>query len=92
MYSKPPYSIQYLHSITGKVHVRGSVHQSTFLTVKTPNKMQRCIKMLSFLLLNEGQHVSGDTLPIIRSLKLHNQPLVLYTWKVVGRCQVAYAI
>jgi hypothetical protein len=35
--------------------------------------------------LYEAQHVSGDTPPIIRSLKLHWQPLVFYTWKVVGR-------
>jgi len=35
--------------------------------------------------LYEAQHVSGDTPPIIRSLKLHCQPLVFYTWKVVGR-------
>jgi hypothetical protein len=34
-----------------------------------------------FLYLHEAQHVSGDTLPIIRSLKLHWQPLVFYTWK-----------
>jgi hypothetical protein len=34
--------------------------------------------------LYEAQHVSGDTLPIIRSLKLHWQPLVFHTWKVVG--------
>ena len=33
----------------------------------------------------EAQHVSGDTPPIIRSLKLHWQPLVFHTWKVVGR-------
>jgi len=35
--------------------------------------------------LYEAQHVSGDTPPIIRSLKLHQQPLVLHTWRVVGR-------
>jgi hypothetical protein len=35
--------------------------------------------------LCEAQHASGDTTPIIRSLKLHWQPLVLHTWKVVGR-------
>ena len=35
--------------------------------------------------LYEVQHVSGDTPPIIRSLKLHWQPLVLNMWKVVGR-------
>jgi hypothetical protein len=34
--------------------------------------------------LYEAQHVSGDTTPIIRSLKLHWQPLVFHTWKVVG--------
>ena len=33
----------------------------------------------------EAQHVSGDTPPIIRSLKLHWQSLVFHTWKVVGR-------
>jgi len=57
--------------------------------------MQQCIKVLLFPILNEAQHVSGDTPPIIRSLKLHKQPLVLHTWNVVGcaavgRCQVAY--
>ena len=35
--------------------------------------------------LYEAQHVSGDTQPIIGSLKLHWQPLVLHTWKVDGR-------
>jgi hypothetical protein len=40
--------------------------------------MQQCIRILLFLVLNEAQHVSGDTLPIIRSLKLHKQPLVLH--------------
>jgi hypothetical protein len=35
--------------------------------------------------LYKAQHVSGDTLPIIRSLKLPWQPLVFHTWKVVGR-------
>jgi hypothetical protein len=43
--------------------------------------------------LYETQHVSGDSPPIIRSLKLHWQHLVFHTWKVVGRvvdghCQV----
>jgi hypothetical protein len=33
------------------------------------------------------QHVSGDTPPIIKSLKLHWQPLGFHTWKVVGRGQ-----
>jgi len=35
--------------------------------------------------LYEAQHVSGATPPIIRNLKLHWQPLVFYTWKVIGR-------
>jgi hypothetical protein len=35
--------------------------------------------------LYEAQHVSVDTPPIIWCLKLHWQPLVLHTWKVVGR-------
>jgi hypothetical protein len=35
--------------------------------------------------LYEAQHVSGVTPPIIKSLKLHWQPLVFHTWKVVGR-------
>jgi len=56
---------------------RGSVHHSTIHSEK-PNKMQQCIKILLFLILNEAQHVSGDTPPFIRSLKLHKQPLVLH--------------
>jgi len=32
--------------------------------------------------LYEAQHVSGDTPPIIRSLKLHWQLLVFHTWKI----------
>jgi len=35
--------------------------------------------------LYEAQHVSGDTPPIIRNLKLHWQPLVFHTWKAAGR-------
>jgi hypothetical protein len=35
--------------------------------------------------LYEAQHVAGDTPPIIRSLKLHWQPLVFHKLKVVGR-------
>jgi hypothetical protein len=42
--------------------------------------------------LYKAQHVSGNTPPIIRSLKLHRQPLVFRMWNVVervvgGRCQ-----
>jgi hypothetical protein len=49
------------------------------------NKMQQCIKILLYPYLYEARHVSGDTPPIIRSLKLHWQPLVFHKWKVVGR-------
>jgi len=66
------------------------VRHSRILTEK-PNKMHPCIKNVLIPYLNVAQHVSGDTPPIIRSLKLHKQPLVLHMWKVVGRCQVAYA-
>jgi len=34
----------------------------------------------------QAQHVSSDTPPIIRSLKLYWQPLVFHTWKVVWTC------
>jgi hypothetical protein len=40
---------------------------------------------LIILYLYEAQHVSDDTPSIIRSLKLHWQPLLFHTWKVVGR-------
>jgi len=36
--------------------------------------------------LYEAQHVSDNTPPIIRSLKLHLQPLVFHTCKVVWTC------
>ena len=36
--------------------------------------------------LYEAQHVSGDTPPIIRSLKLHCQPLVFHSWEAVWTC------
>jgi hypothetical protein len=46
--------------------------------------------------LIEAQRVSGDTPHIIRGLKLHWQPLVFHTWKIVGhvfggRCQAQCA-
>jgi hypothetical protein len=59
-----------------------------FITVQFIQKNPtRCKSLSKFIIpyLYEAQHVSGDTPPIIRSLKLHQQPLVLYTWKVVGR-------
>ena len=53
--------------------------------MKKSNKMQQCIRILLFLILNEAQRVSGDMPPIIRSLKLHKQPLVLHN--TVEGCQ-----
>jgi hypothetical protein len=58
----------------------------------------RCNNVSTFFIipyLYKAQHVSGDTPPIIRSLKLQWQPLVFHTWKVVGRvvagrCQAVY--
>jgi hypothetical protein len=48
----------------------------------------RCNSVSNFIIpyLHEAQHVSGDTPPIIRSLKLHWQPLVSHMWKVVWTC------
>ena len=46
--------------------------------------MQQYIKKFYYSLY-VAQHILGDTPPIIRSLKLHWQPLVFHTWKVVGR-------
>jgi hypothetical protein len=63
----------------------GTIHK------EKPNKMQQCIKIFIITYLYEAQHVSGATPPIIRSLKLHWQPLVFHTWKDVGRCQAQCA-
>jgi len=46
--------------------------------------MQQPIKVFIIPYLYEAQHVSGDTPPTIRGLKLHWQPLVFHTWTVVG--------
>jgi len=46
--------------------------------------MQSVSKFVIIQHLYDPQHVSGDTPPIIRSLKLHWQPLVFHKWKVVG--------
>ena len=48
--------------------------------------MQQRIKISLFLILNEAQHVSCDTPPIIRSLKLHKQPLALQN--IVEGCRM----
>ena len=59
-----------------RLGVRGSVHHST-IHKENPT---RCNNVSNFIIpyLYEVQHVSGDTPPIIRSLKLHWQPLVFY--------------
>jgi len=71
------------------------MYHSTIRKEKS-NKMQQCIKVFIIPYLYEAQHVSGNTPPIIRSLKLHWQALVFHTWKVVGgvvggRCQAQCA-
>jgi len=60
---------------------------------------ERCNSLSKFIIsfLYEDQHVSGDTPPIIRNLKLHWQPLVLHTLKLVrrviaGLCQAEYTL
>jgi len=58
------------------------------LSLNSWKKIQQDAKMYQNFIISylyEAQHVSGDTPPIIRSLKLHWQPLVFRTWKVVGR-------
>jgi hypothetical protein len=62
--------------------IRGSVHHN-IIHKENPTRFSNVSKFfISYLY--ETQHVSGDTPPIIRSLKLHQQPLILHTWKVVG--------
>jgi hypothetical protein len=51
--------------------------------IKNPTRCNSVSKFISYLY--EAQHVSGDTPPIMRSLKLHYQPLDLHAWKAVGR-------
>jgi len=52
---------------------------------KNPTRCSNVIKLFIIPYLYEAEHVSGDTPPIIKSLKLHWEPLVFHTWKVVGR-------
>jgi len=59
------------------------VHHSTIYK-KNPTRCSS-IKLFIIPYLYEAQHVSDKTPPIVRSLKLHWQPLVFHTWKVVGR-------
>jgi hypothetical protein len=41
---------------------------------------------LIILYLYEAQHVLGDTPPVIRSLKLHWQPLVIHSGRLLDVC------
>jgi hypothetical protein len=54
---------------------------------KNPTRCNNVSNFLNFIIpyLYETQHISGETPPIIRSLKLHWQPLIFHTRKVVGR-------
>ena len=70
----------FLNTTCFGLDVRGSVHDNIIHKEK-PNKMQQCIKIFIITYLYEAQHVSGDTPPTIRSLKLHWQHLVFHTWK-----------
>jgi len=44
------------------------MHHS-IIHIKNPTRCNRVSKLISYLY--EAQHVPGDTLPIVRSLKLH---------------------
>jgi hypothetical protein len=75
-----------------KFIIKGLIKKKDVIYIQTSaihkdrsNKMRHCIKFFIIPYLYEAQRVVGDTPPIIRSLKLHWQPLVFYTWKVVGR-------
>jgi len=48
------------------------------------NKMQQYVKILLFCIYMK-LNMFRATPPIIRSIKLHWQPLVFHTWEVVGR-------
>jgi len=65
------------------LNVRGYVHHST-IHKENPTRCNSLSKIF-IPYLYEAQHVSGDTPPFIRSLKLHWRPLVFHSWKVVGR-------
>jgi hypothetical protein len=60
------------------------VHHSKIHKEKS-SKMQQCIKILLFRIYMKLSMFRATHPPIIRSLKLHWQPLVFHTWKVVGR-------
>jgi hypothetical protein len=63
--------------------------------IKKIQREERMYQNFIIPYLNEAQHVSGGTPPIIRSLKLHWEPLAFHMWKFVGRvvgglCQALY--
>jgi hypothetical protein len=65
------------------------------IIVQSIKKFQQAVTMYqNFIIpyLYEAQHVSSDTPPIIRNLKLHWQPLIFHTWKVVGVGVVRYSV
>jgi len=66
---------------------KGSYWPSNYLAWFIKKNPRRYNNISKFVIpyLYEAQHVSGDTPPIIRSLKLHWQPLAFHTWKVFGR-------
>jgi len=61
-----------------QLDVSVSMHHST---IHKENIQQDATMYQNFIIpyLYDAQHVSGDTPPIIRSLKLHWQPLVFHT-------------
>ena len=73
--------VDYFVNMVMKLDVRGSVHRN-IIHIENPTNATVYQNFISYLY--EAQHVLGNTRPIIRSLKLHQQPLDLHTWKVVG--------
>ena len=83
------------HTWKGVGRVVGGRCQVQILCLTNPTRCNKNVSKFYYSYLYEVQHVSGDTPPIIRSLKLRWQPLVFHTWKVVGRvvggrCQALY--
>jgi len=64
--------------------IRGSVHYST-IRKKKSNKMQQFVKILLFNIYMKLNMFRATHRLSTWSLKLHWQPLVFHTWKVVGR-------
>jgi len=86
------YPLSYFSSLKLMVFILSTFTFASYLFSKNTGGFikknpTRCNSVSEFIIpyLYEAQHVSGDTPPSIRSLKLHWQPLVFRTWKVVGR-------